>query len=256
MVTLSGDKRQVSAKQRVYHHLQKQISSGVVAGGSIISELQISRDLKVSRSPVREAIGQLIAEGLLAQAPNRSSVVIDLSRTDIIDLYEVREALETFAVRKVAERGLPPSSLEQLESVLQRFQHLIDSLQDHPKAVLDSAQQAEFMNLDLRLHGLLVLSTQNTRMQKIIHDTRVLVRIFSIRKHGQDLVALKRIHGQHQEIVNAVASGDGSLASQLLSQHIHASMQERLDEFDRWTREKLMLVHETSLISDAALHDL
>src|SRR5579859_7072170 len=82
------------AKQRIYNHVHELVSTGALPGGQVISELQLSRDLGTSRSPVREAIAQLIADGLLEQAPNRSAVVVDLKREDIVDLYEVREALE------------------------------------------------------------------------------------------------------------------------------------------------------------------
>ncbi len=69
-----------SAKDRIYIYLHQQLSSGALPAGHVISELQLSRTLGTSRSPIREAIGQLVSEGLLEQAPNRSAVVVNLSR--------------------------------------------------------------------------------------------------------------------------------------------------------------------------------
>ncbi|GAA3765612.1 GntR family transcriptional regulator [Terriglobus aquaticus] len=236
-------KPKVSARQRVYAHLQQGIISGKIARGTVLSELQISQDLRVSRTPVREAIGQLVAEGIVEQSPNRSSIVVDLSRTDIVDLYEVREALETFAVRKAAERGMPAPSVEHLKKILQQLEEIHHTLATSGKQRLDDQEQAAFMMLDLRLHALLVLSTQNARMQKIVNDTRILVRIFSIRRQGHDLKALEIIHKQHCEIVDAVLAQDADRAAGLLAAHIRHSLQERLEEYDAYTRERLMQKH-------------
>lgn len=206
----------------------------------MISELQVSRTLGVSRSPVREAIAQLVADGLVEQAPNRSSIVVELSRTDIIDLYEVREALETFAVRKAAERGVRAYGLEQLNDLLVQLQGMIDMMKSTGQKILTEEQQTQFTQLDLKLHALLVLSTQNTRMQKVVSETRLLVQVFSMRRRGHEIVALERIQEQHKAIVQAVADGDRETAAKLISRHIQQSLQERLDDFDLWTREKAM----------------
>jgi len=216
------------------------VSTGALPGGHVISELQLSRDLGTSRSPVREAIGHLIADGLLEQAPNRSAVVVDLNREDIVDLYEVREALEIYAVRKVAQRGLHPANYAQLKGYLDSVQTIIRTLRKSGARELNLEQMAEFSGLDMKIHALLVLSTQNVRMQKIVADTRVLVRIFAMRHNGHELSMLEKIHRQHVAIVQAVAKGRVEEAATLLSEHIQTSMKERLEEFDFWKRESAL----------------
>ncbi|WP_158824173.1 GntR family transcriptional regulator [Granulicella sp. S156] len=232
-----------SARARIYNYVHELVSTGALQGGHVISELQLSRDLGTSRSPVREAIGHLIADGLLEQAPNRSAVVVELTREDIVDLYEVREALEIYAVRKVAQRGLHPTNHTQLKGYLESVQTIIRALRKSGKRELNPEQMAEFSSLDMKIHALLVLSTQNVRMQKIIADTRVLVRIFAMRHNGHELSMLEQIHRQHVAIVQAVAKGHVEEASALLSEHIQTSMKERLDEFDLWKRENAMRDH-------------
>ena len=232
-----------STKSRIYAHLRHQISSGALPGGHVVSEIQLSRTLGTSRSPIREAIAQLVADGLLEQAPNRSAVVVDLSREDIIDLYEVREALEVYAVRKVAKCGLHPTNLAQMKESLDSVQVMITQMKTSGQRALNEDQMSEFTRLDHRLHALLVISTQNVRMQKMVGDTRVLVRIFAMRHRGHELSMLERIQRQHVSIVQAVAKGNADEAARLLSEHIQASLQERLDEFDLWKREQAMLAH-------------
>jgi DNA-binding GntR family transcriptional regulator len=219
------------------------VSKGSLPGGHVISELQLSRDLGTSRSPVREAIGLLIADGLLEQAPNRSAAVIELHREDIIDLYEVREALEIYAVRKVAQRGLHPTNEAQLKGYLESVQSIIRDLKKSRKRELNPEQMADFSSIDMKFHALLVLSTQNVRMQKIVAETRVLVRIFAMRHNGHEFSMLEKIHRQHLAIAQAVIKGHAEEAASLLSEHIQTSLKERLDEFDLWKRESAMRDH-------------
>jgi DNA-binding GntR family transcriptional regulator len=229
-----------SARGRVYNYIYDLVTSGAIPGGHVISELQVSLTLGTSRSPVREAIANLIADGLLKQAPNRSAVVVELTREDMVDLYEVREALEVYAVRKVAARGLHPENHKQLMDYLNSVQRIIRSLKTSGKRMLSDEQMAEFSSLDMKLHALLVLSTQNVRMQKVVSDTRVLVRVFAMRRHGHELSMLEKIHRQHVAIVQAVAKGRGEEAATLLSEHIQTSMKERLEEYDLWKRENAL----------------
>ena len=232
-----------SARDRIYKYLHQQLSSGALPAGHVISELQLSRTLGTSRSPIREAIGQLVSEGLLEQAPNRSAVVVNLSREDIVDLFEVREALETYAVRKVAQRGLHPTNYAQLKECLEATHAMIAQMNDAGLRAMTDEQMTEFTRTDHRLHALLVISTQNARMQKIVGDTRVLVRIFAMRHRGHDVAMLEKIQRQHTAIVQAVAKGKPEEAAQLLSEHIKTSLHERLEEFDLWKRERIALSH-------------
>jgi len=232
-----------SARDRIYQHIHEMLSKGSLPGGHVLSELQLSRDLGTSRSPVREAIALLIADGLLEQAPNRSAAVVELHREDIIDLYEVREALEIYAVRKVAQRGLHPTNEVQLKGYLDKFQCILRDLKKSGKRELNPGQMAEFSSIDLKFHALLVLSTQNVRMQKIVSDTRVLVRIFAMRHNGHEFSMLEKIHRQHMAIAQAVVKGHAEEAASLLSEHIQTSLKERLDEFDLWKRQIAMREH-------------
>lgn len=226
-----------SARSRIYNYIYDLVTSGALPGGYVISELQVSRILGTSRSPVREAVANLVADGLLKQAPNRSAVVVDLTREDIIDLYEVREALEVYAVRKVSQRGLHPENHKQLLQYLDSVQSIIRSLKNHSKRLLTDEQMAEFSSLDMKLHALLVLSTKNLRMQKVVSDTRVLVRVFAMRRNGYEVSMLEKIHRQHVAIVQAVAKGRSEEAAKLLSEHIQTSLKERLEAFDLWKRD-------------------
>jgi DNA-binding transcriptional MocR family regulator len=91
--------------QRVHTHLREEILSGELPAGSELQEVALSKTLGVSRGPIREAIGRLAAEGLVTVRPRRGAVVRALSSEEFIEAYQVREALETMAVRLAVLRS-------------------------------------------------------------------------------------------------------------------------------------------------------
>jgi DNA-binding GntR family transcriptional regulator len=232
--------RKESARELAYRHIQKQIADGTLGAGRPLSELLLARQLGSSRTPVREAISQLAAEGLLEQMPNRGAVVRRLSRHDITDLYEIREALEVFAVAKVAERGLTEEDEARLEQTTAEIRGLYEGLAEAGQAALDAGQMERFVHADLAFHSLIVVLTLNPRMRKLLHETRVLIQIFAIRRRGHDAAMLDRIWRQHATITEALRMRRPDEARRILSEHIHTSLRERLEEFD--ARERLQAV--------------
>src|SRR5665213_277315 len=129
-----------SVRAKAYLLLQKKIASGELPAGSLVSELAISKELGSSRTPVREAVSQLLAEGLLETSPGGGIVVTRLTRQAIVDLYELREALEVFAVGRATRNALLPADRERLESLIDETQVLIKELNASGKSELNSDQ--------------------------------------------------------------------------------------------------------------------
>jgi DNA-binding GntR family transcriptional regulator len=226
-----------SARQKAYGFLQRKIASREYAAGSALSELSVAKQLGISRTPVREAIGQLVAEGLLEQIPNRGVVIAQLTRNDIVDLYELREALEVYAIGKAARRSLDPADLHRLQNLADEIVVLRDELVHAGKAELDPEQMHRFVVCDLGFHTLLMRLAANGRILKVVNETRLLIRIFAIRRTGHNLADLERIYAQHCDLLRAVSERDPERAMRLLSEHIQNSQRERLAEHDHWDRE-------------------
>ena len=93
----SGKANPNSARERSYLCIQKKIADREISAGSTISEVALAAELGLSRTPVHEAIRQLLGEGLLEEDSSGSIVVVRLSRQDFVELYEMREVLESFA---------------------------------------------------------------------------------------------------------------------------------------------------------------
>jgi DNA-binding GntR family transcriptional regulator len=233
-------KESLSARERAYRHIQDQIVQGVLNAGMPVSELVLAKELGSSRTPIREAIGQLASEGLLEQTRNRGAMVRQLKRNDITDLYEVREALEVFAVSKVALRGVPAGDLVRLQETNAGVLQLRDELLASGEITLDEERMEQFVRLDLSFHSLIVLLTLNARMRKIINETRVLIQVFAMRRRGHDAEMLNKIWRQHTAVTESLANRRPEDARRILSEHIQSSLRERLEEFDAWDRQNAM----------------
>lgn len=226
-----------SVRERAYQHIKKLVSDGVLKPGAAVSELLVAKELGSSRTPIREAMKQLDAEGLLKQNQNGGMVVARLERDDIIELYELREALEVYSVGRVASLPLRPADKDRLQYMIDQLLVLKKELEDRKAPELDSEQNRRFIESDLGFHALLMSMNGNSRIQKIVYDTRLLIRIFAFRRRGHDAAQLLSIYELHQRILDAVSAQDSSQAMKAMAEHIQISQRERLNEYDEWLRE-------------------
>ncbi len=118
-VTLTSPHLQ-QAYLQVYWHLRNQILQGELVGGDRINPTVIGDQLGTSRMPVREALRQLDAEGLVTIRPNRGAIVTTLTAAEVCELFEIRAALEALAAR-CALSHLTEENLIDLDSILQRM---------------------------------------------------------------------------------------------------------------------------------------
>ena len=229
--------RDLSRRQKAYLYIQQLIADQTLEAGSGISELTLAKDLGTSRTPVREAMNQLAAEGLLEQSPGGGMVVSQLKRDDITELYELREALEVYAVGKISRIPMRLADRDRLQGLVDEILRLEEELAKGRKGSLDGKQMERFIGCDLGFHALLMSMTHNGRLQKIINDTRLLISVFAIQRSGHDAASLKSIRAYHQQVLDAVVAQDAETAMRALAEHIQASERERLNEYDQWRRE-------------------
>ncbi len=233
-------KQSLSVRDRAYQHIQRSIADGVLGPGSGISELSLAKELGSSRTPIREAMNQLAAEGLLRPGTNGGMVVAQIQRDDIIELYELREALEVYSVGKVAKLPLRPADLDRLQFMVDEIGRLRNEILETEAKELDAEQMKRFLACDLGFHTLLLSLTGNSRILKIVNDTRLLIRIFAMQRGGHDAPQLQSVQQYHQRVLDGVANQDPSSAVAALSEHIQLSERERINDFDRWNREATM----------------
>lgn len=213
-----------------HKHILSKIADGEFPAGAALSEVSLATELGVSRTPVREAIGQLVAEGIL-QKTSRGAAVTEPTRRDIIELYELREAVEVFAIGKVAQRGLSPRALETLEELVEHVRASAAKLKKSGQPALEGEALRQFIASDLRFHMLLLQAGDNQRMLKLLDSTHLLLRIFTLRRQHHTVKLLGDVYRFHRQILDAVAAGSRLDATRLIGEHIRLSLEERLAEY-------------------------
>src|SRR5579884_3552346 len=190
----------------VFECLRTSIVSGDLSPGQRIVEADLAKQLEVSKSPVREAILQLKQDGLVIDAPKgRGVVVAPLKPNDVREIYAVREALETLAVRILASDP-QPDRLAPLQAIVARMR----------QAYNEGNVQRQF-ELDVEFHTALCAATGNRRLQDLFASLRPDVqRIFLFAVNAMTLegpdapeVAL----AEHEALLQAITDGDPALAT-------------------------------------------
>jgi DNA-binding GntR family transcriptional regulator len=232
-----SDHDRASMHDKAYLYVLNKLLSGELRAGTPLSEASLARELGTSRTPLREALRRLVSEGFIRQIPNRGSMVAEFSKRDVAELYELREALESYAVGQAAEHTLRSADLETLQKLVSEVALLRDELSNSGAAELNAAQMKRFVHIDMNFHSTLVRAAANRRILKVFADTRLLLNIFAMRRKGHTVTLLADVHRYHSQVLDAVMRNDSETARRLLGEHIRVSKQERLLEYDEWERE-------------------
>jgi len=219
-------------REQAYKHIHGKLLAGEMPAGHVLSELSLAREIGISRTPVREAIQRLEQEGILEQVPRYGTIVRRPERRDLEELYQLREALEPYAVAQVAGR-LSPEDLGMARRLCDEIQVIAAAVKKASRAMVDAALMRRLLSADLGFHMVLLRASGNRRLMKIIADSRMLTRIFGTPRQEHDLAIIEETHRFHSQILKAVQQGDGEKARRLMSEHIRASMREALDHYDR-----------------------
>ena len=224
--------------QRAYRHIRQKILDGSVPPGTRLSYGSIGKEIGISATPVREAVGQLASEGFVELVPQLGAVVRELSRDEAVELYELREALESFAARRAAER-IGDRLLAELERNLEASRELVAEVRHSGVETADAEAGRRFHGFDLAFHMTLIEASQNRRMLKVVGDSHILTRIFQADRHAFRLDILETTLAEHEAIAEAVRDRDADAAEQAMRRHIRNSLEltlteSDLDATDRW----------------------
>lgn len=198
------------ASDRAYETLLDEIQGGVLAPGAVINEVEQAARLGVSRTPLREAVGRLTADGLIAQASPRVTVVTDIDAGDIRELFEVRRALEETAARLAAERGDA--------AVFGELAAAFDAVH------LDGAQdRAAYAGLIARFDQALDEAVANDYLTSALRTVRThLVRVRRLSRENSARLQASIV--EHRLIAGAIAARDADLAAHATHVHLHNAL--------------------------------
>lgn len=227
---MSNDIKSDSLRDQAYQRIRGKMVMGRLASGSQISEPKLVEMLGIGRTPVREAIQQLEVEGLVERIPRKGTVVRVPNRDDIVDLYELREGLESFAVR-LATRRISAPELIRLRTLCNQLKKTADEMVARGDSVLDAEGMRRFLAADMSFHLLLINATGNRHIMKIVSDSHVMSQIFSTTRQEHNLDVVQATYRIHSEILEAVASADAEMAAARMVRHIRRSLCEALEHF-------------------------
>lgn len=217
---------QSSLTQRAYILLQEKILSGELAPGSLVSESRLAKEMGISRTPVGEAIRQLAHEGYVRQVPRYGTIVRSIEPKDVEELYEMREALESFAAAKAARR-ITALELAQLDVLCSSIEKLAEESEGEDSQ-LDLAGLRRFLAADLTFHLLIVKAAGNQRILNTIRETRTMSQIFRMRRHEPANSVVQRASQMHRRILAALSDRNSEDASAQMAEHIRASREDTL----------------------------
>lgn len=202
------------------HLLRERIISGELRPGAKLSDLVLSREIGISRTPLREAIRQLAADGLVDVVPHQGATVRAPSGDELDELYEIRGLLEGHAAARAATRRTPAQAAELL-AICDAMDALpAPALAPAKAATLDAAGTKQQRDLDLGFHRRVLALSGLTRLQRLVEDAGIIARPFETMDDlltGEQLASAQR---HHRAIAQAIADGDAERARQAMTAHI------------------------------------
>jgi DNA-binding GntR family transcriptional regulator len=194
-------------REQVVDHLREEILSSRLAPGEELGEVALARSLGISRGPLREALGQLAAEGLVTIVPRRGAVVKRLTHQEFIDAYQVREALESLAIKLAVPRltAADKSELHRMSEEMERAAEIGDT--------------DRFFDINRRFHARLVEASGNQKLEEV--HGQLVAQMTRLLKQSVELRGgMAQSAAEHRAILEAVDADDPLLAARLLEEHI------------------------------------
>ncbi len=195
-------------REIVFEKLRDMIVNGDLRPGERLMEIKLAEMLGVSRTPIREAIRKLELEGLVVMLPRKGAYVADISKKEIMDVLEIRAALDKLAAGLATQR-MTKTEKEELKKVLASFEKNF-KLGNIEGMITD----------DIRLHDIIYIGAKNEKLQHIINNLREQITRFRIIYLKEIYRKNEKLLDEHREIVDAILSGDIEKAQKMAEEHI------------------------------------
>ncbi|MFH1153209.1 MAG: GntR family transcriptional regulator [Pseudomonadota bacterium] len=202
-------KRNLSLK--VSDIIREKILNFSLPPGFRISDVQLAQEMKISRTPVREALNRLTAEGIVEALPNRGFVVKVFGLKEIEDTYILRERLETFAVELTTKKFNRTKQKE------------FETLLDKSDRFIKKNDIAGFNTSDEDFHQLIALSSENQPLGEVLKNLMGRIRVVRRYDHLRP-GSIKDAYKSHREILDLMIKKDVERAVKKMSDHVIISM--------------------------------
>lgn len=195
-----------SQSEEAYLRIRERIVSLDMPPGSVVNESRLREELKIGRTPIREALQRLARENLVRSVPHRGTFVTDINITDLARITEVRVVLEGHAARLAAQR----LSAADRDS----FAKLLELLEEGP-----SLDQRQLMRLDQQIHREIYRAARNPFLQSTLERYfNLSLRLWYLVLDRQS--GLREAVKEHVELLRAILAGDGQDADDSMRRHV------------------------------------
>lgn len=205
-----------SLTDKVYALLKKRILSQILLPGQKVDLDRLASDLGISRSPIKDALNRLASDGLVTVVARRGTFVAQFDLHDLLEMLDVRMALETHAVRLGAEQA-NPDIVQEMRVCLNEFER------DFPDNQRVLERYDEFQTRDRRFHLLLVATAANRKLLEFcesIHLDLQMARAYYMRNDME----IERVHAEHRTILEAFEGRHGEAAAEATICHLKRVM--------------------------------
>ncbi|MDN4171708.1 GntR family transcriptional regulator [Nocardioides sp. SOB77] len=191
--------------------LREMVLGGRFEAGERLNEVALADSLGISRGPLREAVSRLAAEGLLTVVTHKGAYVRTVSPSDLRDLYELRIAVETYAVRLGVERA-SDEQLAGLDADLARTRAILERRSDEPYPA------------DLDFHARVVSLARNEALLTQVRETHARLHLARARS-AHDPRRARAAYDEHAAVVARVLARDAAGAAELMESHLRAALE-------------------------------
>lgn len=204
-----------TATAQVHEAIKQRILDGQYRAHDYVRETSIARELHVSRTPVREALRELVSEGWLEAIPHHGARVVEWTEKDAREVFELRLVLEPMAVGLACHR-MDRLRLARLDNLATRMEHLTECITAQPDV------RNEIATLNHDFHRELIQASDNQRLVAMLDSV---VRTSVIRRNfgNYDVDNLRRSMHHHREILQAIEAKSPAWAENVMRSHLLAA---------------------------------
>ena len=192
----------------VFNTLRQAILRGELKPGERLMEVQLANKLGVSRTPIREAIRKLELEGRVLMIPRKGAEVADITEKSLMDVLEVRKALEELAVQLCCDK-ITGKEIEELHRAADDFRRILKTSDD----------VTEIAEADVRFHDIIYLATGNQKLIQILNNLRE-----QMYRYRVECIKRKESHpiliAEHEEIIRRIENKEKKEAADIVCRHI------------------------------------
>jgi DNA-binding GntR family transcriptional regulator len=213
-----------------YEYIQRWLVDQRWSTDKRISEQRLAGELGISRTPVREAVRRLVGEGFLYQIPSSGTYIAKPDSKQIIEIYEIRVALEGAAAAKCA-RTMSVAEISRLLGYANEMNVVTHEFRATGERFMNAEMVQRFVTADMAFHRLIIHAAGNRLAQKIVTEGYLRSRVFGLWSHERDLHHVAWVWLAHTRVARAIQNHKSAAAKHWMQKHIHDSLNDTLTAY-------------------------